>query len=323
MRPQRPRSRPLPSRAHWLLVGLALAGGLRASAAGEVPRLVVQAPPELRASASRLEHLGPEALEPAMRRTGLADPGPPILVVLAPEASPAARARPAWVAGYAQGANGVVVLLPARVGRYPDADLLSLLQHEVAHVLIARAARGGEVPRWFDEGLAMASSRATGLGDRARLALAVLSDSRLPLARIDAAFAGGTAEVESAYALARDVVRELLARHGEDVGARILARVARGERFAHAFRGATGETVGDFERRYWRERSFWDRWLPILTSSVLLWGGIATLALLAFRRRRARDLATYQRWEEEERLRLAPPPSAEQESGGNGSPRSH
>jgi len=323
MSSKRSRSRPVQSLALSMLAGLALAGALRPLAAVEAPRLVFRAPPELAASAARLERLGPEPLEAAMRRTGLAEPGPPILVVLAPESSPAARARPSWVAGYAQGANGVVVLLPSRVGRYPDADLLSLLQHEVAHVLIARAARGGEVPRWFDEGLAMASSRETGLGDRARLALAVLSDARLPLARIDAAFAGGTAQVESAYALARDVVRALLARHGEDAGARILARVARGERFAHAFRAATGETVGDFERRYWRERSFWDRWLPILTSSVLLWGGIATLALLAFRRRRARDLATYERWEEEERLRLAPPRSVEEEEGGNGSPRSH
>lgn len=165
--------------------------------------------------------------------------------------------------------------MPARTGRYPDGSLVALLQHEVAHVLIARAARGGEVPRWFDEGLAMAASRDTQFGDRTRVALAVLTDSRLPLARIDATFAGGSSEVESAYALARDVVRELLERHGQDAGARILAGVARGLRFKEAFLEATGETLGTFETRYWDDRTFWDRWIPILTSSALLWGGSA------------------------------------------------
>jgi len=280
--------------------------------AAETPRIVVQAPAELRGVAETLRAVDPEVLEPAMARTGLADPGPPILVVLAPESSPAARARPPWFAGYANGASGVVVLMPARTGRYPDGGLVPLLQHEVAHVLIARAAGGGEVPRWFDEGLAMAASRDWQFGDRTRVALAVLTDARLPLARIDAAFVGGPSEVASAYALARDVVRELLERHGQDAGARILAGVARGARFRDAFREATGETLGTFERRYWDDRTFWDRWVPILTSSALLWGGISLLALLAFRRRRARDLDRLEGWEEEEREReraaaLGPP----------------
>ena len=45
----------------------------------------------------------------------------------------------------------------------PTGGSRSLVQHEVAHVLVARAARGHGVPRWFDEGLAMAAGRA---GDR-------------------------------------------------------------------------------------------------------------------------------------------------------------
>ncbi|MCB1009201.1 MAG: hypothetical protein KDB94_09935 [Acidobacteria bacterium] len=283
----------------------------RASAPAAVPQLLFQAPADLRGVAERLEALEPSALEPAMQRSGLVDPGPPILVVLAPESSPAARARPPWFSGYANGAAGVVVLMPARTGRYPDGSLVALLQHEVAHVLIARAARGGEVPRWFDEGLAMAASRDTQFGDRTRVALAVLTDSRLPLARIDATFAGGSSEVESAYALARDVVRELLERHGQDAGARILAGVARGLRFKEAFLEATGETLGTFETRYWDDRTFWDRWIPILTSSALLWGGISLLAIAAIRRRRTRDRERMARWEAEERpLEEEPPPAS-------------
>ncbi len=310
--------RPLPTATIFVLGLLLGAGGVRG---GEAPRLVFQAPAELRGAAASLADLGSAVLEPALQRTGLEEPGPPILVLLAPESSPAARSAPPWVSGYANGTSGVVVLMPARTSRYPDGGLVPLLQHEVAHVLIARAAQGGEVPRWFDEGLAMASSREWAFGDRARVALAVLTDARLPLARIDAAFAGGTGEVGSAYALARDLVRELLARHGQDAGARILARVARGERFKEAFLQATGESLAAFETSYWSERTLWDRWVPILTSSALLWGGISLLALLAFQRRRARDLVILGRWEEEERERLAAVAPPSDGGGDNGRER--
>lgn len=289
--------------AALLAVGLAPGPGAGRAVLGAAPapKLLVRAPPELAGVAAELRRFGPEALAPAMRLTGLAEPGAPIVVVLAPEGSAQARSAPPWVAGYAEGGAGVVVLLPARVARYPDRGLLPLLQHEVAHILVARAAGGRALPRWFDEGLAMAAGRELDVGDRARVALAVLADDRLPLARIDAAFRGGTSDVQAAYALARDVVRDLLETHGEEAGAAILARVAAGERFEAAFLGATGVTLDDFETAYWRQRTFWDRWIPIASSSVVLWGGIALLALAAFRRRAARDAATRLRWESEER----------------------
>jgi len=302
--------------ARCVLAGCLLAWllALPAAAATTAPELLVRAPPELAGAAAELRGLGPEALAPAMRWTGLAEAGPPIVVVLAGEGSAQARAAPQWVSGYAEGDASVVVLFPARVARYPDRGLVPLLRHEVTHVLAARAAGGRPLPRWFDEGLAMAAGRELDVGDRARVALAVLADDRLPLARIDAAFRGGTSDVQAAYALARDVVRELLEVHGEGAGAAILARVAAGERFPAAFLAVTGVTLDDFETAYWKKRTFWDRWLPIVTSSVLLWGGIALLAVAAFRRRAVRDAATRARWDEEEgaRARLdsdsSPPP---------------
>jgi hypothetical protein len=96
--------------------------------------------------------------------------------------------------------------------------------------------------------------------------------------------------------LAGDIVRELLARHGRASAARILDGIARGERFLDAFRAATGESLVDFETSYWDRRTLLDRWVPILSSSVLLWGGISLLALAAIRRRRARDAARLARW---------------------------
>ncbi len=286
------------------LLALALVDG----AAGQTsPVLVVRAPPELAQVAREIERLPAAALAPAVRLTGVGG-GPPIPVVLAPERSATARATPAWISGYATG-DGVIVVLPARVDRYPNLGLAPLLRHEVTHVLVGRRVGGGDLPRWFNEGLAMAAGREWDLGDRARVALAVLTDARLPLARLDRAFSSGSAsEVHAAYALAGDLVRELLQRHGEGIGPGILARLGRGERFAAAFRAETGTSLGEFEAAYWKRRTFFDRWLPVISSSVVLWGGIALLALAAFRRRRRRDAERLRRWDEEEAAASAPPP---------------
>ena len=279
-------------------------------AAAEPPRplpVTVQAPAELAAVAREVERLALAALAAAADLVGgdaaaLLTEVAPLSVVLVPEGSAAARAVPPWIAGYAISGRGPgqLVLLPARADRYPDFGLESVLRHEVTHLLVDRRAGGGDLPRWFNEGLAMAVGRKPEWGDSARLTLAVIDDGSLPLARLDAAFSGGESEVHAGYALAGDIVRELLSRHGRASAAQILDGVARGERFRDAFRAATGETLADFETSYWDRRTLLDRWVPIISSSVLLWGGIALLALAAIRRRRARDAERLARWGREE-----------------------
>ena len=287
-----------------------LAGPRPGRAAAEPPRILIEAPPALAAIGREVERLAPAALSAAAALVGgdavaIAAELSPIQIVLVPEGTASARAVAPWISGYAIASGpgrgpGQIVLFPARVDRYPDFNLDGLLRHELTHLLVDHAARGGDVPRWFNEGLAMAVGREAGLGDRARVALAVIDDASLPIARLDAAFSGGEAQVHSAYALAGDLVRELMARHGRDSGARILAEVARGERFRDAFFAVTGERLTEFETDYWEHRTFIDRWVPVISSSVLLWGGIALLALAAIRRRRARDAERLARWGVEE-----------------------
>ncbi len=265
------------------------------------PRLLVQAPPELAALGRTVENFDPQMLEPALRLTGAADLSP-IQVLLAPEGSPQARSAPPWVSGYAIGPAGVIVLFPARAKRYPDSGFDALVQHEVTHVLIDRAAGGHPVQRWFHEGLAMAAGRGRGLEDRSRTAFAILIDGRTTLADLDARFAGGQGDVQEAYALAGDFVADLLLRRGAATAPKILAGLARGESFDAAFRTAVGDTLANVEASYWRRRTFWNRWVPFLSSSAALWLGITALALVAFRRRRARDLELRRTWELEEEL---------------------
>ena len=274
------------------------------AAAREPPELRFEAPPVLAPQVERLENLDPAGLVTIMEILGLAQPGPPIRVQLAKEGSPAARNAPSWAVAYAFGGAGLVVLIPSRVPGYPDHSLEAVLRHEIAHVLIARAAHHRGVPRWFNEGLAIHSARDWGFEDRARLTLATVRRGGVALDDLDQRFQGGQHSASSAYALSAAFVRYLLDQHGPFVASRILERIAQGLTFKQAFARTVGNSLEAEEVRFWRHLDIWNKWVPLLSSSTTLWLLITLLALWAFKRRRERDAEQLAAWDEEERRRL-------------------
>lgn len=268
------------------------------------PELEFEAPATLAPQVERLEEAGSEGLLAAMDLLGLEEPGGPIRVVLAREGSAQARRAPSWAVAYAVGGASLVVLIPSRVPGYPDDSIETVLRHEVAHVLIARAAGHRRVPRWFNEGLAIHAAREWGFEDRARLTVATVKRDGIALAELERRFSGGTHSAASAYALSAAFVRFLLDRHGPFVAARIFDHLAENRSFEEAFRRATGTTLPLEERRFWRHLDIWSKWVPFLSSSATLWLVITALALVAFKRRRARDAEQLEAWEEEEQRQL-------------------
>lgn len=282
------------------LVALAALPLLLPLAAPAAPRLEVVAPPELEATAREVRRLGEGDLSAVLEATGVAEISPPIRVALVPEHEELARRTPEWISGMASGRDSVVVLFPARTRTYPETDLRSLLHHEVAHVLVARASRGAPVPRWFNEGVATVAARQWGLEDRARFTLAVIGRNPGSTRDLDRGFSGDRGDVIRSYALSAALVRSLRRRFGPDVTARILAAAASSRTFDEAFRHATGEPLAAVERAFFRRQVVWTAWVPFLTSTTALWMGITLLALWAIRRRRERSAALRARWEREE-----------------------
>lgn len=271
------------------------------------PVLRIESPPGFSRFTTRLTGFDRESLRYAMRLTGIEDAGAPIRVILAPEGSGAAREVPSWAAGYANGEAGGVVLIPTRTPSYPDGSLESVLVHEVAHVLVARAARGHPVPRWFNEGLAMTAARERDLGDRARLILELLPGGTIRLSDLDPLFDEGYGRATRAYALSGAFVGDLVEHAGAGATAGILTSVGDGVPFEGAFLRATGMSLASAEASFWRRQNIWNRWLPILTSSFTLWTGITLLALWAVKKRRDKNTHVRERWEVEEGWLKAPP----------------
>jgi hypothetical protein len=265
----------------------------------DVPQLNIEAPEELAAARTRLESFETSRLRGVMQLVGLDEAGDPIRVVLAPEGSAVAQRAPLPIAGFAVAGENVIVLFPARSPSYPHDTLEGVLHHEVAHVLMARAARGAPLPLWFHEGLAVLAERTWRLEDQARLLRELMLVSRTPLDRVEALFAADPGARARAYTLAAAFVRDLMRRHGRDAPANILRRVGRGEPFERAFVQATGETLAEAEIAFWNGHRFWTTIGPFLTSQTALWMIVTLVAVYAIIRRRQQRAAQRRRWEEQ------------------------
>jgi Peptidase MA superfamily len=248
----------------------------------------------------RLRGLDRDGLGSIVQLVGLEDPGPPIHVVLAPEDSEVARTTSSWIAGFAQGATGTVVLFPSRSLRYPHDSLEAVLRHEVAHVLIARAADGRDVPRWFNEGLAVVAERGWQFEDRWQLAWELGSAQPVRMDEVNDLFQAGPSGADRAYALASAFVRHVIETQGSDVPARILAAVASGASFEVAFEQETNRSLADAERSFHAELTSWTRQIPLLTSPFVLWMIVTLLALFAIYVRYRRSAERRRKWAEEE-----------------------
>ena len=230
------------SLAPFVIAALLTAGWAVAQPA---PALVVEAAETLAAARTRVERFQPATLSTIVRAVGLDSAGPPIRVVLGRDDDEWARQVPPWTAGFAIGAADLVVLFPSRSPVYPHDTLEDVLRHEVAHVLISRAAGRHPVPRWFHEGLAVAVERPWNLEDRTRLASTLLFGPRLGLAAIDSLFAGDEGAQQRAYSLSAALVRYLIHERGGDAPADILREVSRGQPVRHrAGQGDRAANIG-------------------------------------------------------------------------------
>ena len=285
-----------------ILVCVALLAAMARLLSAQPPalRMDIEASPDLAAARGRLETFDTSRLLAVMRLLRINDPGPPIRVVLAAETSDWARRVPPSIAGFAISGDDLIVLFPSRSLTYPQDSLEDVLHHEVAHVLIERAAGGRPVPRWFHEGLAMAAERTWGLEDEARLLQEVTFVAPTSLDHINALFEGDEASRTRAYTLSGAFVRDLMRQHGSAVPGEVLARMAAGSWFDSAFAQVVGRSVADEETAFWDRHRFWSRWGPFFTTSTALWMGVTLLALVAFVRRRQKNAEIRRRWDEGE-----------------------
>jgi hypothetical protein len=218
------------------------------------------------------------------------------MTTLAPKNAP----YPKYASGVAYPDLGLVLITLDPLHANQRHDIVETFKHELAHVALHDAARGHDVPRWFNEGFSVYVSGEGSIPRLQTLWTATLSGSIIPLDRLERSFPDDAILASIAYAQAADLVRYLVRTQEQYRFDSLIERLARGMTFDQALMGAYGidrltlenEWREDIARRY----TFW----PVLTGSTVLWIGIVGLFFWGYHRRKARNRRTLDRWRREE-----------------------
>ncbi len=224
----------------------------------------------------------------------------------------ARRARPGaeaagvepWVAGFALGEQGLIVVGPGEAERGPGA-LSSLLRHELAHLALDAVA-GPRVPRWLHEGYAQMAEGSWGWDRAWTLRLSFLRGEGPSLEQLTLEFPRAEPAARTAYLLSYTAVNHLVSLSGERGLRAFFSRLAAGEDVDGSMRLTYGITLGQFEDRWRKAVSDRYGWLYLLTRAGIFWIAISLFVIFAYWNRRRYDRARMEELRARERREETP-----------------
>lgn len=191
--------------------------------------------------------------------------------------------NPEWAAGLAIYSESAVIV------RTANPEWESTLRHELAHMAVDIATGGRRVPRWFNEGFAIATAEQWSVERAATMIRAGLSGNFYDFEELTPGFPAAASSADLAYAQSFHFVRYVREEYGSDVFRRIMADVRGGSSWADAFENQTGTTQDVVEESWADHVSTRYKWTPALTGGGGAWGLMAALTVVAWRRHKRID----------------------------------
>ena len=205
-------------------------------------------------------------------------------------------APPGWAVALAYPTHRIVLLNALTLA---EPEGMVTLRHELAHVALGQLAP--RWPRWFQEGLAQnLTGEHYSMAHYTTLFSAVTQEKIFRFEHLEEDWPDRPVDVELAYAQSAAFVAWLAARQGPEGMGRLVDEVATGQPFEQAFGKA-------FQSSLWVEELAWRDglaarygWLPLTTSSSLVWLGATGLVVAAWVRRRQQKEARFAEMEAQE-----------------------
>lgn len=224
-----------------------------------------------------------------------------------------------WAAALAYPSQDRILMKSPRLLLGGQSRYEKILLHEVAHVALDQAVRGGSreagsnqnvtrqarsptagIPRWLHEGYAIHVAREWSPDREVLLTRAVVGGKTIPLGRLVSDFPEDKIRAQLAYAQSADLVHYLIRSYGSDAFRDFVIALGRGYRFGYASRTILGEDFLALEERWHRHLRTRYTWIPLLTSTGSLWFLASLVFLAAYVRKKLTARAKVQEWSEEE-----------------------
>jgi hypothetical protein len=198
---------------------------------------------------------------------------------------------PDWSIGAADPSSNTIILYFPESSKSPKA--ISLVKHELAHIILHRALEDIRIPRWFDEGFAQWVSGPMEQGQAVRLAMANFTGERVDLWELEGLNSWGGNQAELAYAESRAAFEYLVASIDGDIFG-LIRSIRRLGDFEEGFEDFTGVSMLDFYRQWANIRVDRFNWSLILLDWRTIFAIITVLFLIGgtiklVRNKRKRD----------------------------------
>jgi hypothetical protein len=206
---------------------------------------------------------------------------------------------PDWGIGCAISSRNLIILKsPSRFEYHrPFAQVVT---HELAHIFLGNVSRGGEVPRWLEEGFAMYQSQEWRIGQDVVVARAVLTGSALPLSQIESVNAFRESKARLAYTESFLAVSYLYGEYGEGTVKELATHLANGSSLDLAFMRTIGSSYLAFQLEFEKYIQAKYNWASIFGDTILIWIGLAFLIVFLYLFKRRRAKSKLEEWELEE-----------------------
>lgn len=208
---------------------------------------------------------------------------------------------PDWGAAAAFPAGKLMAVKSPDRFRY-NKSLTELLRHEYAHLALSARTGIRNVPRWFDEGMAMMVSTEWGWTNNLAMSKAALFDEFIPLEEIENLNRFNEGKASVAYAQSYLAVTYLFEEYGRETITIFLDEITRGSLIDEALMASIGSNYAGFEKEFQFYLKKRYNIATIFTDTMYFWLALAIIviigALLQYRRRRK----YYKRWQDEEKF---------------------
>lgn len=212
-------------------------------------------------------------------------------------------AIPEWGVGAADKTQRIVYLISPE--RDPSRQKFQqVIAHELTHLFVDMLVRGRELPRWFDEGLAMWISRDKRFWDHVRFSRAIITDQAVPLNQVDVVLDFRRDKAALAYWESQSAVQYIEDVFGYEAIPALLRAVNYSETWEDAFVTVMQMSPADFEMAWMTAMEKRYKWAFILDQRLLFSLLFVGLFMAAFFYKKVQNQKQIRLWDREDKETL-------------------
>ncbi len=207
---------------------------------------------------------------------------------------------PGWSQASTDYERSVIVLKSPTFSSVTEKELRRTVIHELTHFIIGATTLPYEIPRWFNEGLAVQMSGEEKFRSKIAISRALFTNSLIRLNEVEEILTFESERANLAYAESRAAVAYLIETAGAGAVRLIIEKINSNQMFDTAFTEVTGVDLLEFEIEFRKDIKERYRYYFLAAANDYIWFLIPGLFILAYLAVKLKNRRIIRRWNVED-----------------------